>query len=95
MIDVSEPERDEVGDVPAAHEVHDPLVGEGVRLGAAVVIFEERVNLVLLNNFFSTEKYDELYIIRMLRRNQDFHPMKGFDLSQVGELQGRGRPDQH
>ena len=40
MIDVSEPERDEVGDVPAAHEVHDPLVGEGVRLGAAVVIWK-------------------------------------------------------
>ena len=42
MIDVSEPERDEVGDVPASHEVHDPLVAEGVRLGAAVVVFEGR-----------------------------------------------------
>lgn len=42
MIDVSEPECDEVGDVPAAHEVHDPLVGEGVRLGAAIVIFKGR-----------------------------------------------------
>ena len=42
MVDVSEPERDEVGDVPAAHEVHDPLVGEGVRLGATVMVFGGR-----------------------------------------------------
>ena len=42
MIDVSEPECDEVGDVPAAHEVHDPLVGEGVRLGATVMVFVGR-----------------------------------------------------
>ena len=42
MVDVSEPERDEVGDVPAAHEVHYPLVGEGVCLGAAIVIFVGR-----------------------------------------------------
>ena len=38
-VEVSQPEGRQVRDVPAAHEVHDPLVGEGVGLGATVVVF--------------------------------------------------------
>ena len=56
MIDVTEPERDEVGDVPAAHEVHDPLVGEGVRLGAAVVTFEKENTQSHFTTFVPIEK---------------------------------------
>ena len=41
-VEVSQPEGRQVRDVPAAHEVHDPLVGEGVRLGATVMVFGGR-----------------------------------------------------
>ena len=59
-VDVSQPEGDEVRDVPAAHEVHDPLVGEGVRLRATVVVFRGPFG-VTCHNLFYMLNYRELH----------------------------------